>query len=237
MSKKIIFNKYQKRAADYHWQQVSSNLFRLNAFVLARYQQVVGQIRKNPKAKILDIGCGDGVLLSFIRPGILYGVDADKDSLLAASKRVKAKFFQAKAEKLPFKNIFFDVVIATEIIEHLAKPEMMLKEILRVLKPGGQVIITTPVKPRVGLTDLLHQQEFKPEELKIICRKFFKRTRVMTSHPLWLKKIYTGRQIRLGRFYIEPGRWLINLIVLLTRWDSFTALPGKPTQQLLVAYK
>src|SRR3989338_3443876 len=134
MPKEISFNKYQVRAADYHWQQVSRNLFRFNAYVTARYGQVAKLIPRNSQRRILDVGCGDGVLLSLIGQGRLYGVDPDPDSIDFAAAKIKAKLVRAKAEKLPFSNNFFDVVLATEIIEHLSQPERLIAEAKRVLR-------------------------------------------------------------------------------------------------------
>jgi ubiquinone/menaquinone biosynthesis C-methylase UbiE len=236
MPKKIIFNKYQKRAADYHWDQISRNLFRFNAFVSARYKQVVALIPRNNKIRILDIGCGDGVLLGLIGRGQLYGVDPDQDSLDFAAQKIKAKLVRAKAEKLPFGNNFFNVVIATEIIEHLSKPEKLLAEANRVLKSGGRLIMTTPIKSDT-LSDRLHVREFEPAELKRLCRRYFKRVKINLSHPLWLKKVYTWSVGLTGKYYFDLGRWLVNGIVLVTGWNPFLYLPGKPTQQLVVCRK
>jgi ubiquinone/menaquinone biosynthesis C-methylase UbiE len=237
MPKKVVFDKYQRRAPSYHWQQVSRNIFRLNAFVLARYQQVIKLIPRQKNLRILDIGCGDGVLLSLIGRGRLYGVDIDQDGLNYAATRVKDKLINAPAESLPFRSVFFDIVIATEIIEHLTNPDLMLTEIKRVLRRGGRVIITTPIKPAVGLTDKLHYQEFTPEALKRLCRQYFQAVTVRTSHPIWLKNVYTRSWGRLGRFYLDSGRWLINLIVIISGWNPFLSLPGQPSQQIVTGRK
>lgn len=230
-----IFDKYSKRGA-YHWQQVSRNIFRHNAYVAARYAQVVKLVPRVSK-RVLDIGCGDGVLLSLIGDHHLYGVDLDQASLDYAATRIKARLIKAAAESLPFKSNYFDLVIATEIIEHLAKPEIMLREIKRVLKPRGRVILTTPVKSAAGLTDKLHHQEFSPDDLKQLCAGYFRRIKITTSHPQWLKRIYTFCPGKLGRYYLDIGRWLINLLVLLTDWNPFLNLPGKPSQQLALGQK
>jgi len=231
------FDKYQERSAHYHWRQIGRNLFWFNAYVAARYQQVARLIPRKSKQKILDIGCGDGVLLSLIAGGEKYGLDLDQDGLDYAQCKVKGKFICGSAEALPFGKNFFDVVMATEIIEHLEHPALMLGEIKRVLKPGGRVIITTPIKPASGLTDKLHQQEFSPEELNILGKKYFRQVKIITSHPAWLKKIYAWQAGKIGRFFLDFGRWLINLIVLVFTWNPFINFPGKPTQQLLIGYK
>lgn len=237
MSKEIVFDKYQKRTPDYHWRQISHNLFRFNAYVMSRYQQVVKLVPRRSNLRILDIGCGDGVLLSLIGRGRLYGVDLDQDSLHYAAGKVKAKFLRAAAESLPFRSGFFDVVIATEIIEHLGRPEKLLEEARRALKRSGRLIVTTPVKVAEGLTDKLHVKEFSPEELERLCGRYFGQVVINMSHPLWLKKIYIWSFGRFGRYHLDFGRWLINLMVILTGWNPFISLPGKPTQQLTVCRK
>lgn len=230
MSKKIIFNKYQKRADNYHWQQISRNLFQFNAFVAARYQQVINLIPQKPQQKILDIGCGDGVLLSLIKNSALYGVDLDQSSLNYGASRVKAKFIQAPADKLPFKANFFDIVLATEIIEHLTQPEKLIQEAKRVLKPSGYLILTTPVKQPGRLTDKLHVQEFSPTELRNLLRSHFQLITITQSHPLCLKKIYTLTLFKFGRFHFDLLRWLINIWVFLTGLNPFNLRLGQSSQ-------
>lgn len=237
MPKKIKFTKYQTRSADYHWQQVSRNIFRFNAFVSGRYQQVIKLIPKKKDQRILDIGCGDGVLLSQIKSGRLYGVDLDESSLIYATAKIKAKLLKSGAEKLPFRNNFFEVVMATEIIEHLTNPQLMLAEIQRVLKPGGKIIITTPIKLTSGLTDPLHVREFSPAELSALISTKFKLIKIYQTHPVWLKKLYSQPLFKVNRFYFEPLRWLINGLVLLTGFNPFTRTSPHSCQIMAVAKK
>lgn len=230
----IIFNKYQKRADNYHWQQISRDLFRFNAYVAARYQQVIKLIPQNPRQKILDIGCGDGVLLSLIKNATLYGIDLDKDSLGYAATKIKAKLVQAPADKLPFKANFFDVVLATEIIEHLDQPEKLIQEAKRVLKPSGYLILTTPVKQPGKLTDKLHVREFSSDELENLLKNYFHSVKLYYTHPLWLKIFYTFTLFKFGRFYFEPFKWLINAWVLATNLNPFKLSLFKNANQLAV---
>lgn len=233
----INFNKYQTRADNYHWQQISRNIFAFNAFVMARYQQVVKLILQRSNQKVLDIGCGDGVLLSFIKEGSLFGVDLDQSSLNYGASRVKAKFIQAAADKLPFKANFFDVVLATEIIEHLTQPEKLIQEANRVLKPSGYLILTTPVKQPGKLTDKLHVQEFSPTELRNLLRPYFQQISITQSHPLCLKKIYTFTLFKFGRFHLDLFRWLINIWVFLTGFNPFNLRLGRSSQLFCTGQK
>jgi len=231
----VNFNKYQKRADNYHWLQINRNIFAFNAFVMARYKQVIKLIPNKPHQQILDIGCGDGVLLSLIKNATLYGIDLDKDSLSYAATKVKAKLVQATADKLPFKANFFDVVLATEIIEHLEQPEKLIQEAKRVLKPSGCLILTTPVKQPGKLIDKLHVQEFTVKDLNQILSQYFPQIKIITSHPFWLKKIYTFTLFKFGRFHFDLFRWLINVLVIITGCNPFFINYGQSTQQLAVA--
>lgn len=106
--------------------------------------------QQNPKS-ILDVGCGDGFYLhllhSLFPKAKIIGVDMDKNALKSASLNVKGKNVKLKygdARNLKFKDSSFDTVLASEILEHLEDDSKGLKNICRVLKPGGLVLISVP---------------------------------------------------------------------------------------------
>jgi len=95
--------------------------------------------------KVLDVGCYNGWYSSFFKNNNnkVYGIDAIEDGVKEAiGKGIKAKVANAE-EKFPFKNNFFDVIHAGEIIEHLYDTDTFIKECYRVLKKNGTLIITT----------------------------------------------------------------------------------------------
>jgi ubiquinone biosynthesis O-methyltransferase len=102
--------------------------------------------------RLLDIGCGSGVVSRKCANVVkeVYGCDISQNAIDYATKKATAegiknvKFRKCAAERLPFKDNYFDVVIASELIEHLKDPGVFLMEIKRVLKKRGYVIITTP---------------------------------------------------------------------------------------------
>lgn len=239
MLKSKVFTKYQTRGSSYHWAQIQPNIFSFNAYVSARYQQIVGLIPRKKNQKILDVGCGDGALLGLISRktnASLYGVDSNQASLNYAATKVKAKFVFSQAEKLLFKDKFFDLVIAAEMIEHLLYPEIILAEIKRVLKPGGKLILTTPVKLGPVPEDKQHVQEFTPEELSKLLKKYFRTLNITTSHPFWLKKLYLTTLLRINKYHLDLFRWLINIFALIG-YNPFIKLKGSPSQQLAVCSK
>ena len=96
--------------------------------------------------KILDIGCGTGLIGEQIKNkgNDVYGIDISKGAVANAKKRgVKAKAGDTNRE-IPFKNNYFDGIILGEIIEHIMDTDDFLKKIKKKLKKKGYIIITTP---------------------------------------------------------------------------------------------
>jgi len=101
------------------------------------------------KPPILDIGCGDGdfTLLTFGKGKIDVGLDRDKEKIKQARKKgVYQKAVIADAQKLPFADNEFKIIIANSVLEHVENSDRALVECFRVLKPGGKFIFTVPGK-------------------------------------------------------------------------------------------
>ncbi|MFC2165938.1 class I SAM-dependent methyltransferase [Acidobacteriota bacterium] len=98
--------------------------------------------------RVLEIGCGlgtDGV--QFSKYGALYtGIDLTAEAVMLARQNftlrgISAKFCQADAEALPFPKEIFDHVFSHGVIHHTPRPEKIVAEIYRVLKPGGTITV------------------------------------------------------------------------------------------------
>jgi 2-polyprenyl-3-methyl-5-hydroxy-6-metoxy-1,4-benzoquinol methylase len=100
-------------------------------------------------ASIVDIGCGDGTataLAARVNPGHrILGLDWSADALRSARTHGLA-LIRAEAEPggLPIASGQADVVIMSELIEHLVDPDSVLEEVWRVLRPGGILLLSTP---------------------------------------------------------------------------------------------
>lgn len=103
--------------------------------------------------RVLDLGCGDGLNIKVLmKSGILKIVGVDISAKLleeAKSLNPKAKFFQASAEKLLFKDNSFEIVLVDSVFHHLMKFRKSLLEIKRVLTPGGKLCFIEPHKSLV----------------------------------------------------------------------------------------
>jgi ubiquinone/menaquinone biosynthesis C-methylase UbiE len=103
--------------------------------------------------RMLDAGCGDGRYLVALaarpdRPQRVAGVDISErilDVARAATERagLTAELRRANLEALPFADGSFDLVLCTQVIEHLLDPALGLRELARVLAPGGMLVVST----------------------------------------------------------------------------------------------
>jgi SAM-dependent methyltransferase len=103
-----------------------------------------------PNVMLLDIGCFDGIKTALIRDALeareAWGVDFLSEKLAQARKRgIQTREFDLNAGKpLDFPAGMFDVIICSEVIEHVYSPDDLLDEIARLIKPGGYAVLTTP---------------------------------------------------------------------------------------------
>ncbi len=101
--------------------------------------------------KLLDLGCGKKpykhIYDKYLNESL--GIDVETTPHM---KQYIDKFYDGK--NIPFDNETFDVVLCTEVLEHVEEPEKFLKEIHRVLKKNGKVIITVP------FLQLLHETPY-----------------------------------------------------------------------------
>jgi len=95
---------------------------------------------------ILDIGCGTGMMMqSMGSHGQTYGLEISPDAIRLSKQRGLHRIVRSNAGMgLPFKNAAFDAVTCLDVLEHLDDDRNLIKEVFRVLKPGGHVIITVP---------------------------------------------------------------------------------------------
>jgi methionine biosynthesis protein MetW len=112
-----------------------------------KYKTVIPLIERNPDAVVLDCGCGDGEFTMHVAEKVgtrqILGIEIVEECLKQATNRGIQIYSVDLNKELPFQNETCDVVIANQIIEHLSNTDSFLKEIYRILKPGGYIIIAT----------------------------------------------------------------------------------------------
>lgn len=100
--------------------------------------------------RVADLGCGPGVMVETVleRGGEFEGIDLSPEMIREASHRFggnpRVRFHQGNVEALQLPPAAFDQVICMAVIEYLQSPDLALREIVRILKPGGISIVTVP---------------------------------------------------------------------------------------------
>lgn len=127
-------------------------------------------------ANVLDAACGEGYgsfLLKKWGAESVGGVDIDAAAIEKACSNFKndgLKYIQNDVQKLPFEDHVFDLVVSLETLEHVDDAEMFLREIKRVLKPGGTIILSCPNDPyyyeRDNIKNPFHKRTYTFYEFK-----------------------------------------------------------------------
>lgn len=158
------FNQWAKKLLyDHTWQT--------NMEAIIEY----GQIRD--KEKILDVGCGWGRILvglkKFFPHSLIWGIDIVPNFLKKAQEIIEKEIGNDKncflmtgdINQLKFEDDFFDKVISIRVLQYVPDPVKSLKELKRVTKNGGRVIITLPNKWNIRQIFKYHTKLYSPNEV------------------------------------------------------------------------
>lgn len=128
---------------------------------------IMAEIKKNIgyHGRVLDLGCGAGLLTNQVaKAGYnVTGIDISSSSLNVAKERDVTKsveYVEGDVYKLPFANGSFDVVIATDLLEHVSEPAQVVAEASRVLKPGGLFFFHTFSKNPIAWAFVIEGMKF-----------------------------------------------------------------------------
>lgn len=128
-------------------------------------------VTPQPGDKVLDVGCGRGHLVKALTAGGVdaWGIDLNPQaSELAGEDRVRTM----SATALDFEGASFDAVVSFHALEHIPDAEGAVREVARVVKPGGKVLFVYPAEPVRGLyaiptSIILHRTPFKARQVHI----------------------------------------------------------------------
>lgn len=129
-------------------------------------EYILSRIDSNSKF-ILDVGCGRAWLAAELTPKNIFvcSLDASQTNptkALELYSNENHSAIVADALKLPFEDNSFDSIVASEIIEHVEDPSKFVKGLIRCLKPGGKLIITTPYKEVLRYSLCIHCNKMTP---------------------------------------------------------------------------
>lgn len=159
--------------------------------------------------RVLDFGCGDGRSIDIFRtllPGAQWtGVDIDASPEVKSRRRTDGKFVTYDGYELPFPDRSFELIYTKQVLEHVRKPELALREMARVLSPDGLVIgQTSQFEPYhsysmwnftvYGFKQIVEDAGMHLEELRPGIDGF-----------TLMRRTYTGRPAEMSRYFVEES--------------------------------
>jgi SAM-dependent methyltransferase len=207
--------------------------------MLDRYQAIdPRRLDLTPRRRVLDVGCGTGRhLLELSRyPADLIGLDMARQDLrimrylftLTAKERpieAEVSMVVGVGERLPFRDELFDDVICTETLEHVPDDRAVVVELLRVLRPGGVLVLSVPdeyserllwrLSPRYRNTPGGHVRIYKREALaRLLLENGAEPFAVEYRHSLeslrWLVHSVVDREWGKPGLITRGIRWLLD---------------------------
>ena len=152
------------RVEQSHWWYIGRRRI-INGFVEDVCRRVTDR-----RPRILDVGCGTGAnLLMLAKYGDAEGVDVSEDALAFCRERGLDHVKKGAGEELPYEDGTFDLVTAFDVVEHMDDDLAGLREMFRVLRPGGHVFLFVPTFMFLwGLQDEVsnHRRRYRLPELR-----------------------------------------------------------------------
>jgi ubiquinone/menaquinone biosynthesis C-methylase UbiE len=167
-------------------------------------EYIISKIQKNVNS-ILDVGCGNGwIAKEFLPKGkTVVSLDISVTNPSIVKKLYSnPKHFAVAADSfyLPFNDNSFDCVVASEIIEHVVDPAGFIKELFRVVKKGGRLIITTPYKEKIIYYLCVHCNQKTPANAHL-----------HSFDEQKLESLYSGKDLEGFKFEAFGNKFLIFL--------------------------
>jgi SAM-dependent methyltransferase len=118
----------------------------LDLQMLTVYRFLLSYVR-SWKGRVLDVGAGEAPWRDLMNEVDYVAVDVDRADAFGMRRKPEVTYYDGT--RLPFDDESFDHVLCTEVLEHVPSPESLLGDIMRVLKPGGSLVLTVPWSARL----------------------------------------------------------------------------------------
>jgi ubiquinone/menaquinone biosynthesis C-methylase UbiE len=199
----------------HHYDGVAGKLTRWTGWMTG-HESLAGRLIR-PRAfdvrgakHILDAGCGNGrytrFLLKYADPdAVITGFDISQNMLHRARDRVNSPrvgFLSADLTRLPYADATFDATVCGWVLEHLPDPRPGLRELTRVLRPGGKLLLLVTEDTFTGAwcSRLWHCRTYNRGELERVCKE----CGLTWVKPLWFSRLHA--LLHLGGIIVEMRR-------------------------------
>lgn len=115
---------------------------------------------------VLEIGTGTGYGIQLLAPHARRFITVDKSMPRSVRQNARTDFYLMEVPPIGFESGSFDCVVCFQVIEHIAGDIEFVREVVRVLRPGGRFIVTTPNAPMSLTRNPWHVREYNADELR-----------------------------------------------------------------------
>ncbi|MGI6477943.1 MAG: class I SAM-dependent methyltransferase [Salinivirgaceae bacterium] len=251
----IILPKTTKKSTDLHKQSNSEfdyvdhytkdaeifDYFQINDEISENERRRLNQIIINKitddATMILDVGCGNGWLSKMIQNDKNNVVSLDishrnVSRVLKEQPHPNHTGIVADVFNLPFPPESFDIIVASEIIEHVYDPKMFIDCLLDILKPSGKIIITTPYNEKIPLSLCVHCNQLTPGNAHL---HSFNEKNIVQMISESVGKIKVFKSVN-KHFLIFKVHWIMRCLPF-SIWHTIdkiaVKLLGKPTRLIV----
>lgn len=205
-----ISNKYYSELG---WQNRWAPVFQANVEKVRQYwreyryfDEILRIVQPGDDTRILDVGCGISTVLHFL-PGRRFGIDP----LAEEYKRIYRypsgiEVRRGFGEAIPFPDGYFDVVFCSNVLDHTTDPPRVVKEIDRVIRAAGYLVLTVEIFPSVRERDLSHPHAFTREQVRALLDGSFETVFAKQSPWIMLLHYVDGSMKREGEQLVLVGR-------------------------------
>ena len=155
----------------------------LSSYWHARAPHILPALNGTTNDDVLEIGCGVGSWTSFLAPRVkkYTALEIDADALAAARQwrsptdpirpTASVHFVEGDAQALPFADGSFDAILMSDVIEHIPDDAQAMREVVRVLRPGGRFVLSTIRADRPSYIKRInwdHEREYGDDSLRAL---------------------------------------------------------------------
>jgi 2-polyprenyl-3-methyl-5-hydroxy-6-metoxy-1,4-benzoquinol methylase len=192
-------------------------------YVFQRSKLAYAKAAELIQGKVLELGSGMGYGIEILAPHCSEYLAMDKHSPpIALESFSNLTFQQTTFPSIPASDHSFDFVVSFQVIEHIQDDHAFVKEVHRVLKPGGKFIVTTPNKPMSITRNPWHIREYNPLELE----------KLLSPHFPNIQKFGVFGRAKIMEYY-EKNKASVKKI---TQFDLFNLQHRAPAWLLKIPY-
>ena len=203
--------------------------------------RIIRELSLGPGSAVLDVGTGTGSNLRMLRElGFehVLGLDRSPEAVRFCTEKGLGAVGLGDVRALPLRDRQFDLVLATDIIEHVDDDLAALRELARVLKPGGRLLLTVPAFELLwGLQDEVghHNRRYRLRDLleRVKAAELLPQRQFYFNYLLFLPILIVRRLMRVLPLPVASegeinAAWLNRLMTLLFRFDIRSAPRLRP---------